>query len=140
MAITAVLAITLCSAVMPTYRRGECVLRDNVEIYGIPAEMHFIPFRDNNVGKYGFLQNTSRISVKIEPTYDDIEITTLMLIPVKKGGKWGVVDIGARYIGYSRGNPIIPCVYNEIHVISNNIAVCDGIEIDISKQGYEKWR
>lgn len=131
--------LLLTSAATQKYGHGDSVLAKDVTIYCIPAEMRYIPFCDETTGRYGFVRNISNLAVKIPPTYEDVYNSRNMLIPVKLNGRWGVIDIGARYKGYSSCNPIIPCIYSTIIIKTNNIAICDGKEIDISKQGYEKW-
>ena len=139
MVAAAVLWFNLTAAVAPTYNHGQSILNDRIRVFAIPAEMRYIPFKDEYVGRYGFVRNISNLGVIVPPTYEDIYNSTYMLVPVKKNGKWGVIDIGARYVNYSLCEPIIPCRYSKIKIKTNNIAICDGVEIDISKQGYEKW-
>lgn len=138
--VAAVMLLLVTPAATQNYEHGKSVLNEGISVYGIPSEMRYIPFKDSSSGMYGFLRNISNLGVKIPPMYEDVCITAYMLVPVKKDGRWGVIDIGARYIDYSSCNPIIPCSYSQITIKTNNIAICDGKEIDISKQGYEKWQ
>lgn len=133
----AVLCIVLSSAV--TYHRyvnGESVLKGNIAVYGIPAERRIIPFRDLTTSKIGFLRNNSDLNVIQEPYYDGIYNDVYLLVAVKKDGKWGVVDLGGRFY-IPKGarermvTPLIPCVYDEVKVLSNRKVQCDGHVIDV---------
>ena len=64
-----------------------------------------------------------------------------MLLAVEKDGKCGVMDLGGRFFDktgrYSFKMPIIPCKYDKIEIIDDNVVICDGKRIDVRGMGYE---
>lgn len=119
--------------------RGDSALPSNVSVVSLTDGIRFIAFCDEETGKIGLLYNNSKLLVKELPTYEDSYYNGYKLLAVKKDGKWGVIDLGGRYnFGKDLGKPIIDCKYNSISIESNDVAICDGIRIDLSKK-YEKF-
>lgn len=80
-----------------------------------------LPFYDLDTHKIGFLRNSSNLNVAIPPLYEDCFYDDYLLMPVKKDGKWGAMDLGARFYrkGYSFRDPIVPCIYDNVEVIDD---------------------
>ena len=112
----------VASAQSDKWQQGISVLKPGVAVLVPTHGYRFIPFADTDTGKIGFLSSASNLSVAIPPTYEDIFFGHYMLMPVKKNGKWGCMDLGARFIreGYSLKDPIIPCIYDLVEVIDND--------------------
>lgn len=116
------------------------MLNPNIMLVSIDRTRRIVAFMDKETMKIGFLRNQSDLTVAVPPTYDSALNTDYLLYPVKKDGKWGVMDLGCRFWhkGYTFRDPIIPCEYNNVEVINDFVVVCDGKKIDIRKLGYEQ--
>lgn len=82
-----------------------------------------IKVRKNGVDKYGFTNEEGKMI--IEPLYDGAKFYESVygfehsgmvegLAPVKKGNKWGYIDI--------RGREIIPFIYDDVEIFSEGLA------------------
>lgn len=119
----ALLAVSsLAVAQTSKWRQGDSILKPNVGVLVPGHGYRLIPFIDKENGKIGFLGNSSSLVVAVPPTYDDGYFSIYMLMPVLKDGKWGVMDLGARYTpeGHHYTDPIIPCVYDKVEVVDND--------------------
>ena len=131
----------MSSAQTSKWKHGDSVVQPGIHVYFTATQMRFIPFMDEETMKIGFLRNASNLNIAIDPIYDRVYISGYLLVPVKINGKWGVMDLAARYfVPDSRFDaPLIPCQYDEIKVINDNVVICDGKRIDITKLGYEAY-
>lgn len=129
------------SAQTSKWKHGNSVVQPGIHVYVTATQLRFIPFMDEETMKVGFLRNASDLNIAIEPIYDRAYISGYLLVPVKINGKWGVMDLAARYsVPDSRFDaPLIPCQYDEIEVINDNVVICDGKKIDITQLGYEAY-
>ena len=140
----AIICVLITLIVSQAYRgaglkSGDSALPNNVSVVSLTDGIMFVAFYDAEVGKIGLLYNNSKMLVKEVPTYDDSYYNGYKLLAVKKDGMWGVIDLGGRYnFGKDLGKPIIDCKYNSIRIENDDVVICDGKRIDISKK-YERW-
>lgn len=115
------------------------LIRDGYSIVSPVSENKLIAFYLDN-GKVGFAGRNSKMCMSVRPVFDELYNYGWLLLPVKKDGKWGVVDLALRYHvpdAKERGL-IIPCVYKNLPIVKDdNIVVCDGKTIDIRNLGYK---
>lgn len=71
------------------------------------------------------------MTIMVPAQFDDCNMTHKSLVAVKKNGKWGVVDLEMRNIAEQ---PIVPCIYNRIEIVDDDIVICDGKRIDINQR------
>lgn len=109
---------------------GQSILKDGIHI--VPVECGdavILPYYVVEGGeiKFGFYQNASDGAISIKPQFDDIWNGKYSLFPVKKNGKWGVVDASAKWY-HSKTDLAIPCKYDEIRVLDNKtvMAIING--------------
>ena len=133
--------VLFVSAKAYEFSNGVSVLKPGVRIVSTSPDVRLIAFMDLDSKKIGFVRNGSALSVALPPTFDRVDNQGFLLLPVEKGGKWGVVDLGCRYYipGHKFYDPFVPCIYNKIEVLDDYCVKCDGKTIDIRKQGYEEY-
>ena len=133
--------ILFVSAKAYDFSRGTNLIKPGARIVGLSSDIRLIAFMDVETRRIGFLRNDAVLSIALPPTYENIDNQGHLLLPVMKGGKWGVVDLGCRYYvkGHNFYDPFIPCIYNKVEVLDDYCVKCDGKTIDIRKQGYEKY-
>ena len=116
-----------------------CVLKPGVQVICTTPGIKFIPFIDEETYMVGLLRTDYTIA--LPPIYEKVYNGGYLLMPVKWRGKWGVVDLGARYIvpGHEFNEPLILCEYNKVEVVNDYVVICDGKRIDIRELGYEAY-
>ena len=100
---------------------GVSVLKPGVRVMTCANGYRLLPFLDLESHKIGFLRNSTNLNVAIPPLYEDGFYDVYLLMPVKKDGKWGAMDLGARFYrkGYGFRDPIVPCIYDKVEVIDD---------------------
>ena len=135
--IIAVLVTLACVAVgtssyVTEYHVNESVLKKDITVLPQPGGQKLIAFSDNETGLIGFLSNNSRLTVRIEPMFEDTYNNGYLLIGVKKDGKWGIFDLGQRFATLKDiREPLLECKYKRIEIIDNFTVVCDGRKWDV---------
>lgn len=133
------LIIILAASFAPyvRYGVGAEISKEDVTLIFPPIGYRLLAFQDDQTGKIGFCHNSGHLGVVIPAQYDDMYNSRFTLVPVKKNGLWGAVDLSLCYSHMSE-QPVIPCRYRSMKVISNSVIEAveqNGrtIRIDISK-------
>lgn len=132
-----IIALLLCLFFIPAagiasyyIQKGQSILKEDIQFFYLPEGPMMIPFIQmiNGTPKIGFVKNASRFIVVISPTFDEADDTKrTMIMPVKKNGKWGAVDLQLKYSMYA-DQPVIPCVYDLVEQ-------CDDDHVYVTKNG-----
>jgi len=124
------------------WTKGESIVKEHIWFIS-PGGFTFYPFMDEESGLIGFVRANSNLPVQVPPTYEDLYNNgEFLLVAVKKGGKWGAVDLADRWFtdDYHAPDPIIPCIYDEVRIIDNSHArvVKNGksMVVDVSEGKY----
>lgn len=134
----AVICISI-AAYTPNYKRNDSVLQENVRVVPFSPGYRLIGFVDEETGLYGFLTNGSKLTVKVEPQYEDMYTNGHLLVGVKKNGLWGIMDLGLRFKrAQTLEEPLMPFKYKRIEILNDYEVVCDGRKYDMRKI-YEMW-
>ena len=128
----AAICLVATSSYVTNYHVNESVLKKDVTVLPQPGGQRLIAFSDNETGLIGFLSNNSRLTVRVEPMYEDTYNNGYLLIGVKKGGKWGIYDLGLRFATLKDiSEPLLECKYRRVEIIDNFTVVCDGRKWDV---------
>ena len=100
------------------YRYGDSVVKDGISIIFPPIGNRLIPYRDGTIRKYGFLHRHTVPVIGIPAEFDDVYNSEYKMVPVKKNGKWGAVDVSLEYSDMDN-QPIVPCIYTKVLPISD---------------------
>lgn len=105
-------AAMLCNLCAQEIKKGDSILKDDISI--IPSEGgYLIGFRDWNVGKVGFVFNSSDLPVFVEPVYDTFYNENFWKtdrIIVEKDGKWGAISCVLGCLGDVK----VPFIYDSM--------------------------
>jgi len=127
------------SSYVNDYQVNKSILKDGVRIITIPSSQKLIGFVDNETGLVGFLNNSSRLTVRVEPIFEDVYDKGYLLIGVKKNGLWGIYDLGLRFKTLRDiREPIMECKYKKVEIVDNYTVICDGRKWDM-RDRYEMY-
>jgi hypothetical protein len=134
------IVVTICTAsFVSDYHLNDSILKDGVKMIPHSRGYKLIGFLDESTGMIGFLTNSSAMTVRIEPMFEDAFNSGHMLMAVKQNGKWGVMDLGLRFkTGKNIREPIVPCKYKRVEVVDDYTVVLDGRKYDLRAQ-YEMY-
>lgn len=128
----AAICLVATSSYVTNYHVNESVLKKDITVLPQPGGQRLIAFSDNETGLIGFLSNNSRLTVRVEPMYEDTYNNGYLLIGVKKDGKWGIFDLGQRFATLKDiREPLLECKYRRVEIIDNFTVVCDGRKWDV---------
>lgn len=100
------------------YRVGDSVVKDGINIIFPSNGNILVPYYDETVEKVGFLRSCSEPFIVIPAEYDEMYNSEYSMIPVKKNGKWGAVEVSLSN-SYKDEQPIVPCIYKKVLPISD---------------------
>ena len=127
-----IFATVSTSSYLTDYHVNESVLKKDITILPQAGGQRLIAFADNETGLIGFLSNNSRLTVRVEPMFEDTYNKGYLLIGVKKNGKWGIYDLGLRFATLKDiREPLMECKYKRVDIVDDFTVICDGRKWDM---------